>query len=74
MNLKEVIGRRILVVEKSQHYNSKSTIEELKILEISPSEKWIKIQNMNGTKFWKPITDINPIEVLNPINEGKPNN
>lgn len=72
MNISDLLHKRILIVEKSNNYQQKQTVEEIKILEISPSGKWVKIQNMNGNKFWKSVADITPIEVLAGINTDKP--
>lgn len=72
MTILDLLHKRILVTEKSNGYNSKTTVEEIKILEISPSGNWVKIQNMNGQKYWKNYSDINPIEVLNSIDLDKP--
>jgi hypothetical protein len=73
MNISELLYKRVLVAEKERSYNSKQTVEEIKILEISPSGDWVKIQNMNGNKYWKHSSDIVPIEILASI-ETKPNN
>lgn len=72
MNLFDLLHKRILVAEKGRGYSSPQTVEELKILEISPSGNWVKIQNMNGQKFWKSASDITPIEVLAHLNTDKP--
>lgn len=72
MDITKLLHKRVLVAEKLQGFNSKSTVEEIKILEISPSGIWIKIQNMNGNKYWKNYSDINPIEVLNCLDLDKP--
>ena len=73
MNLNELLHKRILVVEKERGYSSNQTIVELKILELSPTGNFIKIQNMNGNKYWKHSSDIVPIEILSSL-ETKPNN
>ena len=73
MNLQDLVHKRILVVEKERGYSSKQTVEELKILEVSPSGNYVKTQNMNGNKYWKHSSDIIPIEVLASL-ETKPNN
>jgi hypothetical protein len=70
-NVKSLLHKRILIVEKESGYRQDQKIVEIKILEISPSELFIKIQNMNGNKFWKHSADIIPIEVLSNI-ESKP--
>jgi hypothetical protein len=73
MNLSELLHKRVLVAEKERGYNSKQTVEEIKILEISPSGNWVKTQNMNGNKYWKHSSDIVPMEVLASL-ETKPSN
>ena len=72
-NLKDLLFKRILVAQKERGYSQVQTIEELKILEISPTGRFVKIQNMNGNKFWKHSSDIIPIEVLLSL-ETKPTN
>jgi hypothetical protein len=71
MDLKSLLFKRILVVEKTYSYSSESTTTELKILEISPSGEWVKIQNMTGQKYWKHYSDIKPIEILFDIEKPK---
>jgi len=70
MTVFELLHKRILIVEKSGGFKSSQVIEEVKILEISPSGKWVKIQNQHGKKFWKSAVDIVPVEILEPT--GKP--
>lgn len=67
MKLDDLLHHRILIAEKTNSFSSESKVVEIKILEISPSKEWVKIQNMNGNKFWKHYSDINPIEVLKRI-------
>ena len=69
MNIFDLLHKRILIVEKSGGFTQNQKIEEIKILEISPSGKWVKIQNMNGNKFWKMSSDIVPLEILFQIEE-----
>ena len=74
MNLNELIGKRILVLKgkDNMYYRGESTVVELKICEMSPSEKWVKVMDMNGAKYWKAATEIQPIEVLHHIEYPKP--
>lgn len=72
MHIDELLHKRILVTEQGKGSYSKATVEEIKILEISPSKKWVKIQNQHGQKFWRQIDDIKPIEVLQYIETDKP--
>jgi hypothetical protein len=68
----DLLFKRILVVVKEDSYrSSNSKIEELKILEISPSGKWVKVQNQYGNKFWKSSSDITPVEVLPNLTKEK---
>lgn len=71
MNIQDILHKRILVAEKTNSYSG-ATVIEIKILEISPSEKWTKIQNQTGNKYWKMTSDIVPIEVLASL-ETNPN-
>ena len=59
-----LIHKRILIAEKESGYRTGQKIEEVKVLEISPSGHWVKIQNQNGQKFWKSRADIVPVEIL----------
>lgn len=69
MKILELLHKRVLVATKTNGYNSAQTVEEIKILEISPSGNWVKIQNSNGAKFWKSVSDVTPIEVLEPTDK-----
>jgi hypothetical protein len=70
--LNDLIGKRILVKTLAVRYGVGSSVEEIKIVEISPSGNWIKILNGHGSKFWKAASDIALIEVLKDLREGKP--
>lgn len=70
----EVIGQRVLVKLKSAHYGYRAEeIQEVTLLELSPSQHFVKIQNLHGNKFWRPITDVTVIEKLHQLerNPGK---
>ena len=64
MNINELLHKRVLVAAKQGYGNKAQTVEELKVLEVSPSGDWVKVQNMTGQKFWKHHSDFTPIEVL----------
>lgn len=63
-NFKTLLGERVLVISKQRRYSSSTEIEELKILELSPSESYVKVQNQYGNKIWKSTQDITPVEIL----------
>jgi hypothetical protein len=70
MNVLELLNKRVLVASKGQGFLAAQTVEEIKILEVSPSGNWVKIQNQHGNKIWKNQSDIILIEILEPT--GKP--
>ena len=68
MNIQDLLHKRVLIAEKERGFNnSNKTVKEIKILEISPSKNWVKIQNDNGNKYWLHYADITPIEVLDSV-------
>ena len=72
VKVKDLLYKRMLVAKKNNDYSVKGKVEELKILEISPSENWIKVQNANGNKYWIHYSDIVPIEILAFVHNDKP--
>lgn len=70
MNITELIGKRVLITENEGYRGSKVT--EIKILEIAPSGNWVKLMNMHGNKYWKPVQDLALVEVLKDLKPGKP--
>ncbi len=62
VELVSLLGQRVLLGEKS--YSSTIIAKEYKILEISPSKKWLKVQNLNGVKQWIASFDIMLLEIL----------
>ena len=69
MNITEVLHKRVLINVIERYYGNKIT--EVKFLEISPSGNWVKIMNMNGNKYWKPVTEISIVEVLKDLKPKK---
>jgi len=68
MNIQELLHKRVLVAEKENSYRaSNKTVKEIKILEVSPSGNWVKIQNDTGNKYWLHYSDITPVEVLSSL-------
>ena len=59
--IQSLLGKRCLL-KISKSYGGE--VSEYKIIEISPSGNWIKIQNLFGQKIWKAITEISFIEEL----------
>lgn len=70
MNITELLGKRVLITEKEGYRGTK--VSEIKILEISPSGNWVKLMNMYGNKYWKPVQDLALVEVLKDLKADKP--
>jgi hypothetical protein len=68
--MNELIGKRMLLTIGSG-YGAKA-VEEYKVLEVSPSGNWVKLQNLYGNKFWKARAEIGLVEELKPLNADKP--
>jgi hypothetical protein len=43
----------------------------VKILEVSPSEKWLKIQDCDGRKYWKAVSAVQFVETLAHVEKSK---
>lgn len=71
MNVRELLGKRVLLKVGGNNW-ARQDVSEFKVLELSPSGNWIKLQNMNGNKFWKPLPEVSFIEELQELNAGKP--
>lgn len=67
MNIHELLNKRILVKNEKRQLFGNSEIIELIIIEISPSENWVKVRNMNGNKYWQLSSSLAVIEVLKDI-------
>lgn len=66
--LLELIGKRVLATTKHRGYGSGLTqVEELRLLEASPSGNYVLTMNIHGQKFWRPVIDVLLVEELKPI-------
>ena len=70
MNVSEILGKRVLAILGSSSYSR--TVQECKILEVSPSGNWVKVMNIDGRKFWYSIQNVQRVEVLIDLTAGKP--
>ena len=70
MNISQLLGRRVLL--KIGGAWGRQEVTEYKVLEVSPSGSWVKLQNMNGNKFWKPLHDVAFVEALQELTKDKP--
>ena len=66
MIITELLNQRVLISSKESRWGD-NAIQEVKVLEISPSQNWVKLMNEHGRKYWKPITDVSVVEVLKTI-------
>lgn len=65
MNITDLIGKRALIKDSS--FSVRTHVHEVKFLETSPNEQWVKLQGENGNKYWRPITDISVVDVLKEV-------
>lgn len=72
METSELIYKRCLIWDDPKGYSSSKRALEIKVLEVSPSGNWIKILNIYGQKYWKPVAEFQLIEVLKDLSTGKP--
>jgi len=73
MNIDELVGKRCLVkMSGVQGFRNSTIIEEIKVVELSPSGAWVKIMNLYGKKYWRAVADISLAEVLIDLKAGKP--
>jgi hypothetical protein len=71
MNINELKGTRCLLKVSTGRYGSQD-VTEYRVLEISPSGNWVKIQNINGAKFWKPVPELALVEKLTELRAEPP--
>ena len=62
----QVVGKRVLASVKTKRYGD-VVVSEYRVLEASPSGLWLKLQNIDGRKFWVALVDISLIEELQDI-------
>ena len=63
MNIRDCIGKRCLLSVKESRYTP-SQVSEFKIVEVSPSGNWVKLQNIYGNKFWSNTQTVSLVEEL----------
>lgn len=70
-HIDQYVGSRVLAtIKENSRYSS--SIEEYRILEVSPSGNYVRLCNTNGKKFWMMITDVAIVECLR-LPEAHPN-
>jgi len=72
--MEKLINKRVLVSTKDNSWSSNQSIKEFKVLELSPSKRWIKVMNSNGQKIWLDASNFTPIEILEDLEKYPKNN
>lgn len=67
----DLLHKRVLIATTKRGYASGNNAEEIKILEVSPSGNWIKIQDGDGRKYWRHYSDIVIVERLESLNKSR---
>lgn len=60
MELEHLVTARLLIKEATNGEN----ISEVKLLEVSPSEKFAKVRRISGMEIWLKSDEIEVIEIL----------
>ena len=69
----EVVGERCLLTLAGAGYGMPSgRIDEYRVLEISPSQNFVRLQTVDGRKFWRSVAEIRLVEVLKDLKAGRP--
>lgn len=71
MNINELKGTRCLLKVSNGQYG-RQDVTEYRVLEISPSGNWVKLQNINGSKFWKATAEVALVEKLTELRPEPP--
>lgn len=66
MLLAEILHKRVLLRVKYSEYRAPN-VDEYKVLEVDPTNSWIKLMNSNGRKVWVPVSDISVVSILQDI-------
>ena len=63
IRITDLIGERALLKLGTGRWGAE-TVEEYMIVEVSPSGKWVRIRNVHGNRFWRPVSEVNFVEKL----------
>lgn len=67
-----MVGKRCLLKVKNARFHLDVDVSEYRVLEASPSGNWVRLQNANGNKFWRVVSDVAFVEELLDIRVTKP--
>jgi len=60
------VGQRLLLTIGC---SPRKSVEEYEVLELSPSEEWVKLKNMDGSQFWEKGINIIIFEKLHTLDK-----
>ena len=64
LNMNDLIGKRLLTSDGTARGYGPVQVVEIKLLEVSPSGRWVRVMNEYGRKHWQEADKINVIEEL----------
>ena len=67
----DLVGRRCLLT-LTQRYTSSVTVEEFRVLEVSPSGQFVRLMNTDGRKYWRAVGEARLVEELKDLKAGRP--
>ena len=74
MNVNELVGKRCLLQLGGTSQWQRKEVTEYRVLEVSPSGNWVKMMNLFGNKFWRPVAEVALIEILVELKAERPPN
>ena len=73
VQITELLGKRVLVrPAEATPYGRTGRVEEVRVLEISPSGEWVRLMNAYGSKYWRPVVGLDLVEELVEIKPKEP--
>ena len=71
MFIGDLIGKRCLLRVSTSRYGSPD-VTEYKVLELSANGNWVKLANLHGNRFWKPVADVAFVDMLVDLRADRP--
>jgi len=72
-NIMELVGKRCLLRLGAGNDTWRSDgFGEYRVIEVSPSKKWIKLMDRNASKFWRDSKEVHLVETLIDTKEVEP--
>jgi hypothetical protein len=66
VNYQSLLGKRVLVetIHSNKRHEDKTYVEEVTIIELSSSDTWIKVRDVNDNIRWEKSSDLVIVDVI----------